>query len=195
MTHEHTYTQEPDKLHALLHPDDPPQTREVCTECGMPRTLIEREATTPRLDLTCTVPDCGGYLGIRSMQGHWMWYECDKCHTKYISERTRDQIDFAQAERDRREAEWEERRRNLPPPPKPTGRYPTEDEANLIEEYRMWSEDHYAAGFMGPSESTVREFMNWQRHKNEPAQRVRMWDYEETMVDTYRRLMEEETHE
>lgn len=183
-THEHIYAPRPYPYFLGEGTED------ACTVCNMSRIVIEREADTPRINMLHT--DCGGFLESFSTQGTYHRYRCEKCHAEVIAEEPPEARTRREEAREARERAYEEHRRTYVPP-EPTGRIPTEDEANLIEEYRMWSEDHYAAGFMSPSEGTVHEFIDWQKHKNDPTTRARMWDYEQEMVDLYARLTSEDT--
>lgn len=49
--------------------------------------------------------------------------------------------------------------------------------------YRWWSEEFYAAGFISPSEETVRSFRKWLR--NSPKEKLE--DYEREMIEIFNR--------
>jgi glycine/D-amino acid oxidase-like deaminating enzyme len=50
-------------------------------------------------------------------------------------------------------------------------------DAEALEEYRKWSEDHYCAGFISPTDGTVDEFIAYMKEKQAPSHGV-LWDYE-----------------
>ena len=59
----------------------------------------------------------------------------------------------------------------------------------LVELYRQWSEDHYAAGFIAPSKQNVRHFREWLHNPlrtRAETQDRKMYAYETEMLDEFK---------
>jgi hypothetical protein len=155
----------------------------------MTRLTIERNAGTPRIDLShaAQVPgvDCDGYLRNEGTQGTWHWLRCTRCEARLIAEIAPEEHKRLRAIEDERHQAWVKRMEDTPPP-EPNGREVTGEEARLLDLYSAWSEDRYAAGFMSPSPDTVDQFITW---LNGPGVPRRAWDYEIEMLDEYARRL------
>ncbi|HKZ41098.1 MAG TPA: hypothetical protein VJ044_09050 [Candidatus Hodarchaeales archaeon] len=70
--------------------------------------------------------------------------------------------------------------------------FPKPEDVQIIKEYRLWSEDFYAAGFIDPEENIVRSFRKWR--KEEGNYRM-LTDYEEEFLEEFYRQEREEENE
>ena len=59
-------------------------------------------------------------------------------------------------------------------------------DAEVVERYRDWSEEVYAAGFMAPDEALVRQFVDWLRGSEQDNTLSRV---KREMVSLFRRMM------
>ena len=57
----------------------------------------------------------------------------------------------------------------------------------ILRLYRQWSEEFYAAGFLSPTEETVREFREWLRQGPTTEEERELSLYEVTMLEEYHR--------
>lgn len=57
-------------------------------------------------------------------------------------------------------------------------------EQGLIQLYRLWSEEFFAASFISPSSETVKIFRKWVKHLEEDS-KTHLEDYEKNMIMEY----------
>lgn len=178
-----------DHQHDYIEDEGPFGVRSVCKQCGVDEATVIRFAAHPRLDLTHNA-ECGGLFAVYATIGKWRIFRCDECGEEAVVEPTLGQLRDAAIRKARQAAEWEARMRSWTPP-QPMGRMPTQEEAALLAEYRAYSEDAWAAGFMSPEEGIVRRFIKWRKKGKEEEEVGRMWDYEEEFLAVYAKVAEE----
>ena len=65
------------------------------------------------------------------------------------------------------------------------------EELEILEAYRSWSEDFYAAGFLSPSLETVREFIEFRKREKLP---YLLESYEQEFLKEYFKQKKEMTN-
>lgn len=168
--------------------------QEKCELCGVHKQTAERYADKHRINLThcyrvVSAEGCYGILEAYSSIGQWKLFRCSECQEEVVVEPSLPQLEAHRQKQEEDRRQHEERMKTWVPPT-PTGRMPTQEEAELLAAYREWSEDAYAAGFMNPDEATVRQFIE-HRDKEQPDITQRMWDYEEEFLRVYKEVMKE----
>lgn len=107
---------------------------------------------------------CGGFFHSCWEQGRKRMFRCEKCEAWSLVTAQDDASVARRREKTAREvAEWEARMAAAPPvaPPVPI-RAATPLETLLLAAYREWSEEHYAAGFIGGHAAEFREWLQRQ---------------------------------
>lgn len=127
--------------------------------------------------------ECGGVLEMSYSQGIYgdRTFKCEKCNGEETFHVTDEDIARMETESERERIEWAEKAKDWVVP-QPDGRMLTMEEMVLLEEYRAWSENTYAAGFMDPSPSTVSQFI--ERIELTPR---KAWKYEEEFLEEYKK--------